>query len=272
MAEPTDDKPRLSAYAFSTYGGDAKLYNGVFDLEATVEALRRALVEIRLNACQLSDFQYGAVRECSQDMICACDAALATPGVEQVREEWERLKEALEENKAGWRCYHCGKLFCDPVLAAEHFGDDRKNPRPAACEGMLQAMRDELERQGIHRNFHNAASIKQLGQNLAAERARADRAEAALNRQFDMDKKHQSEVFAALENLKACIALEREAAIRRETCLRNAINAAITQLSDPCTCHAAYKGSGQVDPMCVYHITLPILQGLQAAVKGDGDE
>lgn len=38
------------------------------------------------------------------------------------------------------------------------------NARPAACESMLQAMREELERQGVHRNFHNAASIKHLGQ------------------------------------------------------------------------------------------------------------
>lgn len=33
----------LSFYAFNQYGGDAKLYNGIFDLEEEVERLQKAI-------------------------------------------------------------------------------------------------------------------------------------------------------------------------------------------------------------------------------------
>lgn len=61
-----------------------------------------------------------------------------------------------------WRCYHCGLVFTDPVYAAEHFGDDKRNQRPAACVRLLTAIGKAFERYGVHRNFHNAASVKQL--------------------------------------------------------------------------------------------------------------
>lgn len=38
--------------------------------------LLKALKFLRIQACQLGDFMYGAVRECSADMIRAIDAAI----------------------------------------------------------------------------------------------------------------------------------------------------------------------------------------------------
>lgn len=46
-------------------------------LIAAAPDLLEALKFLRLNACQLGDFMYGAVRECSQDMIRTIDAAIA---------------------------------------------------------------------------------------------------------------------------------------------------------------------------------------------------
>lgn len=69
-----------------------------------------------------------------------------------------------------WRCYHCGKVFTDPVLAAEHFGE-REISKPAPCERMLIAIGEAFEQYGIHRNFHNAASVKQLAQQRDAAQA-----------------------------------------------------------------------------------------------------
>ena len=40
------------------------------------DALRAKLANVRVSACQLGDFQYGAVRECSQDMIRYIDEPL----------------------------------------------------------------------------------------------------------------------------------------------------------------------------------------------------
>jgi hypothetical protein len=61
-----------------------------------------------------------------------------------------------------WRCYHCNEVFKDAVQAAEHFGDDRNRPEPAKCQKMLEAYADAFERAGLHRNFHNAASVRLL--------------------------------------------------------------------------------------------------------------
>jgi hypothetical protein len=68
-----------------------------------------------------------------------------------------------------WRCYHCGQLFTDTTSAAEHFGGERYNPRPAACQEMLQAMAETFEQYGVHRNFHNAASIKIMYDKMAGK-------------------------------------------------------------------------------------------------------
>lgn len=60
-----------------------------------------------------------------------------------------------------WRCFHCGDVFTDEKLAAEHFGS-RGDEKPAACGAMLNAFAEEFERYGVHRNFHNAASVRLL--------------------------------------------------------------------------------------------------------------
>lgn len=79
------------------------------------------------------------------------------------------LAAAKEERVKQWRCYHCDQVFTDPILAADHFGDDRKNPKPAACEGLLNAYAEAFERYGVHRNHHNAASVKQLANKFQGE-------------------------------------------------------------------------------------------------------
>lgn len=74
----------------------------------------------------------------------------------------EALRQRVAELEGGWRCYHCGKMFTDEAEAAEHFGGDRNKPKPAGCEAMLQAIAETFEAVGIHRNFHNAASVRLL--------------------------------------------------------------------------------------------------------------
>lgn len=68
-------------------------------------------------------------------------------------------KAALMEHQ--WRCFHCGEVFTDAKWAAEHFGS-RGDEKPAACGGMLNAFAEEFELYGVHRNFHNAASVRLL--------------------------------------------------------------------------------------------------------------
>ena len=46
-------------------------------LMAAAPELLEALKALRVNACQLGDFMYSAVRESSQDMIQTIDAAIA---------------------------------------------------------------------------------------------------------------------------------------------------------------------------------------------------
>lgn len=60
-----------------------------------------------------------------------------------------------------WKCFHCGDVFTDTKLAAEHFGN-RGDEKPAACGAMLNAIAEEFERYGVRRNFHNAASVRLL--------------------------------------------------------------------------------------------------------------
>lgn len=53
-AAGVEDRPqRLSAYAFSDYGADAKLYNGILDLEREVAILRQQLAEVKARRASL---------------------------------------------------------------------------------------------------------------------------------------------------------------------------------------------------------------------------
>lgn len=70
--------------------------------------------------------------------------------------------------RSQWRCFHCGEVFIDAKLAAEHFGN-RGDEEPAACGRMLQAMWEAFEQYGVHRNFHNAASVKILADGVRSQ-------------------------------------------------------------------------------------------------------
>jgi hypothetical protein len=99
----------------------------------------------------------------------------------------DELQSALTAAQAmvTWRCYHCNQVFTDKASAAEHFGDDRNNPRAATCVGMLEAMAGEFERYGVHRNFHNAASVRILAHRYEAQLAAAQERERVLKSERD---------------------------------------------------------------------------------------
>jgi transposase-like protein len=77
-------------------------------------------------------------------------------------EQLQRIA-ALEAQlkEARWTCFHCGVTFTDEALAREHFGA-REWAKPAACQAMLNAYSETFELYGVHRNFHNAASVHLL--------------------------------------------------------------------------------------------------------------
>jgi hypothetical protein len=70
------------------------------------------------------------------------------------------------------RCFRSADVFTNLKSTAAHFGGDRRNPRPAACEQKLLAIFAEFAHYRIHRNHRKLTSVNQLVQYVRKQAAR----------------------------------------------------------------------------------------------------
>jgi cell division septum initiation protein DivIVA len=106
--------------------------------------------------------------------------------VRNLKSELAEKDRRIAELEAGWKCFHCGRVFAG-AEASEHFGH-RNDAKSAACEAMLCAIAETFEQYGVHRNFHNAASVKILADMKEAEITRLTTELAEANRKLELRK------------------------------------------------------------------------------------
>ncbi len=254
MAKPTDDK-------------------------LVIETMRRALERIRRWFGEFPEtgrtwesgalMSYGAAfgSDGERDyMRQVADAALTNPAVDAVRLEWERLKDMERQ--------------VDEALVVNWIDLKGGDYRQALADLVHQSIQEYDDP-----DVSKVAAVRQA--RLAAETARADRAEAENTSRRKLEEQiinryctiFQNYAYtgpdAAVDLLAAEVSTLRveKAGVKAEVAwLKEAMQAAITRLSDPCTCDEAYKCRKLIDPDCQYHETEDILQGLRFALKGNGDE
>ncbi len=183
-----------------------------------------------------ADYQFMVERAADQHLDGYRELGARAAAAENQADE---LRLQLQVARSSWRCFHCGESFATEATAAEHFGP-RTPARPAACAGMLQAISEEFERHGVHRNVHNAASVQMLAScSRALEAARwaarlaeefpdapssgqgsesgdpldvaIARVQSVVNEWIDLERVRTEELRRACDDIAALAALVREA-------------------------------------------------------------
>lgn len=134
-------------------------------------------------------------------------ASLASPAVEQVRLEWEDLRKACAANAEAWRC----AVNDGAVLRGQLLAELGLTEQQLAAE-TARANRAEAELSAL-RECHNGAlalAQEELGLRQAAE-ARADRAEAGESAVYQVAMKYRTDALAFLDRLKVLTGAPRKA-------------------------------------------------------------
>lgn len=106
---------KLSSYAFNNYGGDAKLYNGIHDLESDLEAMRSVYRE--KNPCG----HYKRFQIVDTDPESACAAC----EIDRICREYSDLEAQLEAMRAEKEKDRLRLLFRDKVAKSMNAELDR---------------------------------------------------------------------------------------------------------------------------------------------------
>lgn len=157
---------RGCGFAFGDDDGNARFIAAAREDVPALVALVRSLLAERDEA--RANYQFMVERAADAKLDGYRELGARAAAAENRADE---LRRQLEVARAHWRCFHCGEAF-DDAAASEHFGP-WAGARPAWCVGMLQAISGEFERHGVHRNVHNAASVRMLVERITgAEAAR----------------------------------------------------------------------------------------------------